>query len=319
MADGPNPIVIFLHVPKTGGLTMRQILARQVPRRASYTPGAFDPWGDRDPDDDHDRERHRRYLRGEGPAPRSNPGADLNARHLRRYEGFPADRRAGVRILMGHFWYGVHEHLSEPSTYITMLRDPVDRVLSTYHHRFTRHALGQSLPEYIEAGRDPGIDNAQTRRLAGGTGSVRWGPCTPDMLDLAQEHLVERFPVVGLTERFDETLLLLRRQFGWDKLSYTRQNVGSGRARVEDLDAATLELIRERNRFDLELHRFAGDRFDARIASHPHLQRDLRVLRARNAVRGRIAAPVEKVGARLALPRRVVRRASRELTELGRR
>lgn len=39
-------------------------------------------------------------------------------------------RSAGAtwRAVVGHFWFAVHEHVGRPWTYVTLLRDPVERV-----------------------------------------------------------------------------------------------------------------------------------------------------------------------------------------------
>src|SRR5207253_2102954 len=84
--------------------------------------------------------------------------------------------RSDVRAVVGHFSFGIHEFVRSESTYLTVLRDPVDRVVSLYHHSlcepddpfYERVAAGRlSLEEFVSARVCKEADNGQTRRLAG--------------------------------------------------------------------------------------------------------------------------------------------------------
>jgi hypothetical protein len=70
---------------------------------------------------------------------------------------------------------------------------------------------------------------------------------------------------VGLVERFDETLLLLQRVFGWRRLFYVRQNVAERRPTQEDLPGETLELVKRHNALDLQLYQYASALFEEQI------------------------------------------------------
>lgn len=41
-----------------------------------------------------------------------------------------------------------------------------------------------------------------------------YGQCSPEMLESAKKNLQD-FAAVGLTERYNETLILLKRAFNW--------------------------------------------------------------------------------------------------------
>jgi hypothetical protein len=90
-----HPPVIFLHNLKAGGTTFREILIRQYGARAVYTVGG----------------RHR------------------TTGDLRRIRSLDVDK---VRVIQGHIPFGVHELLRRESTYVTLLRDPVERIVSLY-------------------------------------------------------------------------------------------------------------------------------------------------------------------------------------------
>ena len=49
---------------------------------------------------------------------------------LELIEEIPLERRRRARAVTGHLHYGVHRHMPQTCEYITMLRDPVARVVS---------------------------------------------------------------------------------------------------------------------------------------------------------------------------------------------
>ena len=63
------------------------------------------------------------------------------------------------------------------------------------------------------------------------------------MLERAKRNLDEHFSWLGMTERFDESLILLRRTFGWRDVRYVSRNVSRSRA---ELTPAQRELTRAR-------------------------------------------------------------------------
>ena len=196
-ADG---CVIFIHLPKTGGRTLAAALRYKYPSRTLFLDSLYEP--------------------------------------LERIEEIPLERRRAARAVTGHLHYGVHRHMPQRCEYITMLRDPVARVVSMY--RFIRDnpsnwlhdevvGSGMGLEEFVRRAADPTAENLQTRLLAGlGPGEVMAlgadgrlrapekppPPVTEDDLARAKRNL-DRFLVVGLTERFDESFILIRRALGW--------------------------------------------------------------------------------------------------------
>ncbi len=89
---------------------------------------------------------------------------------------------------------------------------------------------------------------------------------TRELLDQAKENLRSHFAVVGTTERFNETLVLLKRRLGWNKeiVSYPR-NATAGRPASASLPPETIRAIRLRNELDFELWEFASQLMDEMI------------------------------------------------------
>ncbi len=268
-ANPPEPrVVIFLHIGKTAGTTMRRILRRQFRSTEVLLI----------------RNRILRALPRDG----GRPNRELSIEY---FANLPEEERARARLIIAHTVFGLHRFVPHPATYLTLLRDPVALTMSQYAYvaRNPRHPLHAELVErhptlehYIRSGVAIETDNSQTRAISGDIGTP-FGGCTDEMLETAKRNIEQHFSVVGLTERFDESLLLMHRAFGWSRLYYVRANVTPQRRR-EPVSPSTRRVIEEQNRLDAELYAWAASRFRASIESDPTFERDLRRFRRRNAL-----------------------------------
>lgn len=238
MTGRAEQTIIFLHIPKTAGTTLHLIIERHYPPESIFSLG---------------------------------PMAQDS---IREFKNMSEARRAEIRVLKGHMGFGLHEFVPGPWAYFTLLREPIDRVISFYYfvHRTRQHYLYDfvqsehvGLKEFIESQATPMVDNAQTRMLSGVWLDVGFGECTKETLEQAKRNLRESFTVVGLTERFDETLFLLKRAFGWDKLFYTKQNVTANRPQKSDLPSDTLDTLVNVNLLDIELYQYATELFEEQV------------------------------------------------------
>lgn len=183
-------------------------------------------------------------------------------------------QRANVRILQGHMGYGLHRAVPHQTRYFTLLRDPIERVISFYYfvRRNKQHYLfdfveteNRTLKEFMESQVTPMVDNAQVRMISGVWLDVPFGDCDDELLDIAKKNLRDKFTVVGLTERFDETLLLLKRAFSWNNVFYTRKNVTKSRPRKYDLPPDQLQAVVDANHLDVQLYEYAQELFESHL------------------------------------------------------
>lgn len=254
MPTGGDPTLIFLHIGKTGGTTLRKILRR------------------------HYRDDEVLVVRAVR-RPREETLAEFAA--------LPAEARERPRLILGHTVFGLHEHVPRPSTYITILREPRSLVESQYAyvlrtpgHRLHDAARRMSMAEYIESGIAQEMNNSQTRALAG-LADVAYGENPPELLERAKQNVEQHFAAVALTERFDESLVVLGRRFGWSKLSYVKAKVGGRR---EPVPAATVDLIDRMNALDTALYAWAAERLEAQIAADPGFGAGMDRFRRRNSL-----------------------------------
>ncbi|MBW2416121.1 MAG: hypothetical protein JRG76_16610 [Deltaproteobacteria bacterium] len=229
---------IFEHIPKTAGSTMRAILRRVYGRQRVFVIT-----------DDY------RARIGE------------LSRRLRRADG-------EVRAVSSHAGYGFHESLPACNgrryAHYTILRESVERVLSHYFHAVQRQMVppSTSLETFLHDDVRRG-HNLQTAFLAGlelrnhVDGLTLAKDLYDDELLAAAKASLDRMTAVGLTERFDESLMLFRSIFGWQArhLLYDRRNVGLSRPRGFRPSPEDRALVRRNNELDLELYAHAQERF----------------------------------------------------------
>jgi hypothetical protein len=147
-----------------------------------------------------------------------------------------------------------------------------------------------SLADYVASGLSLELNNGQVRLLSGREHESAFGHCPAELLELAMEHMENNFSVVGLVERFDESLVLMGLKLGWQSLWYHKRNVRSPSQANLDPDSAALAVIKKYNELDLELYAAASRKLDRMIAEcGPAHTRRLARLRRENIVHAPVA------------------------------
>lgn len=230
--------VIFIHIPKTAGTTLTEILERHYPLNKRYHLGA------------------------------------KVQKAITEFQTFDQTRRANIDALYGHMAYGLHTYLPRPAVYVTVLREPVERVISFYYfvkgndqhylHHLSQHTA-VDIKAFIESQHTIMVDNFQVRLLSGVWDDVPFGGVTEEHCRLAKQNL-ENIQVVGLTKQFDATLLLVKDLLGWRHIWYKPRNVTLRRPKKRELPADMLASVVAHNQWDIELFRYAEELLAAQIA-----------------------------------------------------
>lgn len=244
MTDAQDKFIIFLHIQKTGGITIQRILRRRLGKSVI--------------------ERGINLLKG-----KNNPSSLKQLMQNKVY---------GDRYFIGHFCYGIHEYLPTPATYMSFFREPVSRLISLYNfskinptaywHPF---AVDKTLEEFLLGVDLPELDNGQVRFLVGENfancdeteeffiNKTPVGQCDESLLDLAKKHIDEEFSFIGLTEYFDQSVLLLKEILGWKNSYYLRRNV-TKKTKKEPVSAEVKQAIRDRNHLDIQLYDYVKEK-----------------------------------------------------------
>lgn len=243
-----QPALIFMHVPKTGGITLLGIIRRYC--SPAQTLDIF----------------------GESVATVQDS--------VNRLRAMTEAERRDITCVQGHMPFGIHQFLPRPARYLTILREPTARMVSDYYfarntpeHSLHAEVNGKrmSLRDFIEMREQQGLGNLTCRSLSG---LANWDDlaaspreCTPAMLDAAKRNLEKHFAVVGLTERFDESLLLVADAFGWPDMSYARENVTRNKPRAAPIADDALQAMHRYHGLDMQLYEYARQRFEERVAA----------------------------------------------------
>lgn len=193
-----------------------------------------------------------------------------------------------AKLLRGHFKYGdLKDRLPKNTHYITMLRNPISRIVSSHQHwlreRYQDRVQGVIMNEEralhrqwsLERG-DPldTVKNRCCRDLSGIKSEDAGNVDIAIHLEMARENLKNYF-FVGLTERFDESIELLCRKMGWLVPQCVRRlntSTKSSLDAVSDFPQKVIDGIKERNWADIELYNFAKELFADRIREIQHFK-----------------------------------------------
>lgn len=240
-----RPLVLLMHLPKAGGTSLTMAFKDQHGAAAIHS---VQP--DQTPEE-----------------------------AARAFSALTRERKSRLEVVAGHFGtgHGIEKHVMGPVLRVTMLRDPVRRVVS--HYRYIRRRLAEgadfsdrpwfldakrmSLVDYVRYGRTGDLRNGQTKFLAG---TLDWWGQDPEnaeggqvQLEKALQFIDSPTALVGLVERFPESLSLFRHALSWARPVVIHWSNAS--LENPDVSASCGRQIERLNEMDIELYRYASARF----------------------------------------------------------
>jgi hypothetical protein len=231
-----DDVLIYIHIPKTGGLSLTAILDSQFPDKRIF--------------------------------PIHSPIPMEKLEHL---------NFSSYRLVRGHFQHGpysrlLYKHISRNPVLITLLREPISRVVSAYRFLIQQNKLDAAV-DFETFITDPQYKaravNAQLNFVVGAIDGLNKKPGSLQLSDdallyLAQERL-QFMPWFGLTERYSESIKLLCYTFGWPiikeppVINKTHQKFND-----EILTPHVMEILKEKLRAEIALYHFAQTLFEER-------------------------------------------------------
>jgi len=220
-------LFIHLHIPKTGGTTLRDIIQRQY--------------------------QSEKILM----IPKLDESEDI----LKEVSTSQINQ---LKLIQGHLKYGIHNHFHRRAKYFAIIRDPINRVLSTYYYVLSQKNNPQNLStsnnqmtiyDYVQSGVNPFLINGQTQLISGKTGNID-NPIikSEELFSLAKENIANDFLFLGITEMFDETILILKNMLGWHMPYYSIANRTKNKPNYDAVDPTVTSFIKEHNQLDIKLY-----------------------------------------------------------------
>ena len=266
----PN-VLIHLHIHKTAGTSLNSLVKHNFCKT-----GIFE-WSSR---------------------PDKASGLDLGTSNSikQKLREFGLDR---LEYVSGHVPLGIHDMLPASAKYFTLVRNPVERIVSHFYWRlqspksvmppFNANGRPLSFEEYVESG-DVRLDNFQVRVLSGASELnppaasspsevILASPVTRVHLEQAKDNIAKYFIVAAPTEHITECALVLRAMYRWPmwRLYNQKKNRNRYRPATADVPARLRKLIEKANTYDIELYDWIDKRFsEQRKLFEPELSKDLR-------------------------------------------
>ena len=223
----PERVICYMHIPKCGGTTMRDLAELYVKDGSEI----FDCYW-------------------------AVPGKTIED-----LLWMSDKERERIKLLYGHFFFGTHKLFERPASYMTVLREPVSRVMSQYRFQYLRTNEGAPTPssamqhfKSVLCSGDFQYNNLAARMISGFGPSER---TDAELLETALSNIDKHFSFVGALEDVEldqklRHLLAETQSLRPVKTELLRKNVNSHV--LPQPDEELFELIESRNKADLQLY-----------------------------------------------------------------
>lgn len=227
-------LIVFAHIPKTGGTTIGDLLFKKFSNSELY-------------------------------APRSSRGLLENI----QFKNVDFQK---LKAISSHSMVFGRELYGRRIRYITMLRSPVKRIMSFYMHvqRDSNHTLHSkasklTLRNFVDGGFCPDTSNYQTRFISGVSSLEELNDkknynkiINNTDLEKAKQNLINDFDFVGIQEYFNQSYIWINKYLKFKTTGYkTRKETPSFQKKNIYFSEEDIAFIKKKNEIDQELYSFA--------------------------------------------------------------
>ena len=259
-----EPMLVFIHLPKTGGTTLNHIFFGKFPREKIF------------------------HI--------------LNTLDCETFLQMSDEKRNEFDCITGHVPACIHNFISRPCRYIILLREPLERAISDYyftltyvkHRKYERYNRKKvTLEEHLQKNRHPTPDIIKLllypelellpdipiiEKWRGFKSYIMYfGSYKMNkMIEESKRKLRQDFFQVGVLDRFGEFIFLLSRRLKWDLPYYRIENRNSSRLRAEarnTIDTEVLSHFYAASRVEYQLYEYACSLFAAQWSSREYPDR----------------------------------------------
>lgn len=221
--------ILFDHLPKCGGSTLNTYLGKHYPQRRIFSIIGSNPWAS-----------------------------------VGEFKGGSEHKRYKYDLIQGHHAKQLIDFVHPDCLKVTVLREPIDRIISHYSYARTRpkhylyqkiHQSNMSLDNYVTSGISPELRNFYTTHFSGLT--IDDAESNPEKaINSALEMVLNTYDIVGSLDNFPAFTERLRDQAGLRyKYQNTRENVTKGRVSIDDVPMSTISTIEQVNHLDMILYK----------------------------------------------------------------
>jgi hypothetical protein len=257
--------VFFVHVPKCAGTSFNIVLNNMYPPEETYQI-------------DNSKYEH----------------SSEEFKHLSPQE------KSHLSLVSGHMYYGLYSSMPHEVSHITMLRDPVKRLISLYNYGLQTPGVSwrarmlkekPTIVDFVKGHYTNTSDNGIARFLSGHDLSIAaYGHCGSETANQAISNLNQHFSAIGFLEDFDQSMLLFKHVLAWNKQPlYKHRNVtpwftrGDTRLiQLSDLTALDLEQINDYVKWDKLVCQAAKEIYIDSLRQIPNLENELERFRREN-------------------------------------
>jgi hypothetical protein len=231
-------LTVFMHIPKTGGTTLHNVLSRKYSEKEWLHVKTIDA-----------------------------PIREIAIEKAKSDKPF---------LIKGHLGY--NEVKDIPGSFLfTFLRPPISRVISHYyflketpsvkHYEFLNRP-DTTIESFYAQKEKRDIDNCMVRYISGN--HKDFGTINEADYLLALDNLEHKIDFFGLQEHYDESLIMLGEKLGWTLPVYRKTNLTK---KKEMVSAQTLEFLKEANKWDVLLFEKAKEMFKKKMEGMSSIER----------------------------------------------